>query len=123
MSQRIFVKDDTWTDRFTEAPLATDRENWIAPADLGIGAQGATGAQGSYGGAISIPFLFSTSTVNSDPGDGFIRLDNATQNLSTTIRIDLLSSDGTDWDSVVTGFADSTNTVKGYIRIVKKIDS
>ena len=87
------------------------------------GADGATGAQGLYGGAISIPFLFSTSTTNSDPGDGFIRLDNATQNLSTTIRIDLLSSDGTDWDAVVTGFADSTNTVKGHIRIVKKIDS
>ena len=55
MSQRIFVKDDTWTDRFTEAPLATDRENWIDPADLGI--TGATGPVGATGATGACPFF------------------------------------------------------------------
>lgn len=53
MSQRIFVKDDTWTDRFTEAPLATDNRNWKTVSELALtgptGANGATGPTGPTG--------------------------------------------------------------------------
>jgi hypothetical protein len=86
------------------------------------GTDGADGIDGVFGGAISIPFTFSTTTTNSDPGSGNLRLDNATQNTATKIRVDLLDVNGTDWTTVIDSLDDSTNTVKGEIRLVKTAD-
>jgi hypothetical protein len=85
--------------------------------------KGATGAAGAVGGAISIGYTFSTTTTDSDPGDGNLRLDNATQNLATTIRADLKDSGATDWTAVLATFADSTNTIKAHIRLFKTSDT
>lgn len=70
------------------------------------------------GGAMSIPYTFSTTTTDSDPGAGILRLNNATQNAATVIRADLLGADGSTWTSVLDTFDDSTNTVKGHIRLI-----
>jgi len=75
-----------------------------------------------YGGPVTIPYTFSTTTTDSDPGSGNLRLSNATQNAAVTIRADLLSSDATDWNAVLSTFADSTNAVKAYIRLSKQAD-
>jgi hypothetical protein len=74
------------------------------------------------GGAVTILYTFSTTTTNSDPGNGTLRLDNATQNSATTIRADLLDANGATWTSVIDSFDDSTSTIKGYIRLTKASD-
>lgn len=76
----------------------------------------------SAGTAIGIPYTFSTTTADADPGAGTLRLDNATQNLATTIRADLAGSDGSDFTDVLATFDDSTSTVKGYIGLQKLAD-
>jgi hypothetical protein len=75
------------------------------------------------GGAMTIPYTFSTTTTDSDPGNGFLRLDNATQNAATTIRTDLLGADANTWTTVLDTFDDSTSIVKGYIRLAKITDA
>lgn len=75
------------------------------------------------GTAFAIPYTFSTTTTDSDPGAGILRLDNATQNTSTTIRADLVGSDGSTWTSVIDTFDDSTSTIKGQILLVKLADA
>ncbi len=78
-------------------------------------------AQG-VSGAFSIDYSFSTTTTDADPGNGNLRVSNATQNLSTVIRADLLDKYGSDWSAALATLADSTNTVKGYLRLYNKVD-
>ncbi len=113
---------------------AIDAQSWLGIIRLTgaagtPGATGATGAAGSngtngvQGGAVTIPYTFSTTTTDSDPGNGNLRLSNATQNAATVIRTDLLASDGTDWSAVLATLADSSNpSVKGHIRLFKSTD-
>jgi hypothetical protein len=75
------------------------------------------------GGAMAIPYTFSTTTTDADPGAGTLRLDNATQNIATTIRADLAGADGSTWTDVLNTFDDSTSTVKGCVRLVKATDA
>lgn len=92
------------------------------------GVQGATGptgpqgATGNYGGAWSIPYTFSTSTTNADPGNGQIRLNMATQNSTTTIWADLLNSDGADVTNILGAIAIPLGAVKATIRLVHRTD-
>ena len=83
---------------------------------------GATGATGAHSGAMATHYVFSTTTTDSDPGSGNLRLDNATQASATTIRADLLDSFGTNWADALDQLDASTNTVKGLIQLVKRDD-
>lgn len=74
------------------------------------------------GTALAISYTFSTTTTDSDPGSGTLRLDNSTQNTATTIRADLLDSLAVDWTSVLNTFDDSSSTIKGQLRLVKVND-
>ena len=47
------------------------------------GTQGTQGLAGSFGGA-TFDYTFSTNTSVSDPGSGFIKLNNGTQTSATT---------------------------------------
>jgi hypothetical protein len=87
------------------------------------GPTGPPGATGPMGGAITIAYTFSTLTTDGDPGDGYLRLDNSAQSASTVIRADLKDSGGTDWSGVLSTLADSTNLLKGHIRLVKASDT
>jgi hypothetical protein len=73
--------------------------------------------------ASSIPYTFSTSTADADPGNGFLRFDNATQSSATTIRLDLLGADAVDYTNVLALFSASTSVIKGQIRITKVGDT
>lgn len=77
----------------------------------------------AVGGAYAIPYTFSSTTADADPGAGYMRLDNAAQRLSTAIRLDLSGSDAVDRTALLDTFDDSTNTVKGHIRLVKLGDA
>src|ERR1044072_2855169 len=61
------------------------------------GDTGPTGATGLPGGGIAIEYVFDTTTADADPGNGKLRLDNATQNTATAIRTDLLDNNGATW--------------------------
>src|SRR5206468_1525125 len=86
------------------------------------GPTGATGATGAVGGPVSIGYTFSTTTTDADPGSGYLRLGSATQNTATVVRASNTDSGGTGWASVLASFADSTNTVKGHVRLFKTTD-
>jgi hypothetical protein len=87
------------------------------------GAKGDTGATGSAGGPIALQYTFSTTTTDADPGNGNLRLNNATQGSATAIRADLLDTGGATVTAILDSLDDSTNTtVKGHIRLFKTSD-
>jgi hypothetical protein len=74
--------------------------------------------------AYAIPYTIDLSgTSDIDPGAGKLRFDNATQNLATTLRLDLLGTGNVDYTSMIDTFDSSTSVVKGSIRIVKQGDA
>jgi len=83
---------------------------------------GPAGDDGGFGGAMSIPYVFSTTTTDTDPGATFIRLGNATQNLSTVMRADLLDANNVDVTALLATFDDSAAGVKGIARLVHRDD-
>ena len=74
------------------------------------------------GTAQSMPFTFSTTTTDSDPGAGIIRLNNATQASATALRLDDLDSAGVDIQAIIDTWDDSTSTLAGQIRLIKASD-
>lgn len=95
----------------TNVVPGTDEAKWSLSAQKG--------ADGQHGGAVSFTQVFSTSTSNADPGDGMLRLNNATQSLATVIRTDYLDKDGNSLTDLVGSFTTSTSTVKGQIRLAE----
>lgn len=86
---------------------------------------GAAGGSGVFGGAMSFLYQFSTTTTDSDPGTGTLRLDNATQNTSGNAILDLVDLHGV----TITDALDSLNnfganfSTRFYTRIVKANDT
>ncbi len=75
------------------------------------------------GGAYAIPYIVdTTATADADPTTGLMRFSNATQNISTVLRLDLIGAGGLDWTSVLDTFDASTSGVKGQLRLVKTND-
>ena len=78
------------------------------------------GDVGAVGGAVD--FAFSTTTTDADPGNGTMRLNNATQNTATTAYVDLLDAHGTTVTTWLDALDDSTNTIKGELTIQHRYD-
>jgi hypothetical protein len=78
------------------------------------GANGADGADGERGGP---PYVFSTSTAMAEPGDGFLRYNNAAVASVTAIAIDDNTSGGTDVGAWLNTFDDSTSSNKGKLLV------
>ncbi|WP_458760559.1 discoidin domain-containing protein [Afipia sp. TerB] len=95
----------------TNVEPGTDDEVWSLSAHAG--------ADGQHGGAVSFTQVFSTSTSNADPGDGMLRLNNATQSSATVIRTDYLDKDGNSLTDLIGSLTTSTSTVKGQIRLAE----
>jgi len=90
------------------------------PSDWDLAA--AKGADGNHGG-ISIRYAFdAASQEDSDPGNGRLRLDQATQNTATVIRADLLDAAGSTVTSLLDQLSASTSTVKAQLRLAKEFD-
>lgn len=87
-----------------------------------VGPAGTPGIQGQYGGAITMYFLFNTSTSNADPGTGQFALNNATENSATAIYIDVTSQDAVSLATVLDNLTNSSNPNKAMLRIVNKND-
>lgn len=86
------------------------------------GVQGVQGAQGSFGGN-SRPFTFDTTTTDSDPGAGNLRLNNATLSSVTQAFVDVLDSGGaavTAWLDALDDYGSTAN--RGTVHIYKLTD-
>jgi hypothetical protein len=79
-----------------------------------------------YGLAQAAPgvrYDFSTTTTDSDPGAGLFRLNNATPASATAVYFDNADAFGTTVTAWLDALDDSTNTVKGYLRLQKQSDA
>jgi hypothetical protein len=88
------------------------------------GTQGTQGIQGTQGNRGGIPYTFSTTTTDADPGTGVIRYNNAVVGSVTQIFIDntdSLSNTQTGWYDT---WDDSSNTTsEGYLYITSASSS
>lgn len=120
---------------FTPAPTppsTSDPTNFNARADAFLSWMSTFATQSEGYGAflaaanmfgVVIPYIFSTTTTDSDPGAGVLRLGSATQNASTVIRADNLDSLGLDAAALINFMSAGTSTIKGVIRLMKAGDS
>ena len=74
-------------------------------------------AHGEDGTSAGLDYLFSSTTTDSDPGSGYVRLNNGTYSSATAIYIDDADSKGVDVSADVLTWDDSTSTVKGFVTI------
>lgn len=74
------------------------------------------------GGVFSLGYTFSTTTTDADPGAGYLRLNNATQNAATVLRVDLTDLSGNDQTNALDLFNDSTSAICGFIKLFKFSD-
>ncbi len=83
------------------------------------GSQGVVGFVGSKGDRGEIPYVFSSTVTDADPGNGTIRYDNATIASVTNIFIDNVDSTGVTQTTWYDTWDNSTNgTNKGYIYVL-----
>ncbi len=66
-------------------------------------------------GKFGFQYTFSTSTVDADPGAGFVRFDSATPSAVTTIYLDLVDADGNNLIAWIASLDDALGTVKGFV--------
>ena len=90
-----------------------------------VGSNGAVGSTGSQGpdGVGGLPYTFSTTTADADPGAGVIRLNNGTLGSVSQIFIDdsTAASGNPDVSAFILTWDDSTQTSdRGQVTIVKK---
>lgn len=109
----------TSTGDLTFTIVASGGSGTIALWDVSL-----TGKPSTYEAApaTGIRMTFSTTTTDSDPGNGIIRLNNATQNAATIAYVDLLDNYGNTITTYLDALDDSTSTVKGHIRLENAID-
>ena len=86
------------------------------------GATGADGAEGLFGGD-SHPYDFNNGTTETNPFNGFLKLNNADPALATEIYINKTNSDVVDINTWLAALDNSTSTIKGRLRIFKVHDS
>ena len=86
----------------------------IGPA----GNDGNDGADGADGENAGVPYTFSTTTTDADPGNGTMRFNNATIASVTNLYIDNQDFNANSMTAFLDAMDDSTNTIKGFI-IVK----
>ena len=86
------------------------------------GATGATGATGLAGPPSGLPYTYSATLTEADPGLGFARLDNATPGLATNLYISETDSNGSDVASLLFLWDFSLSTSRGVLIMYKVAD-
>ena len=86
------------------------------------GAQGDQGPDGNFGGA-TFDYTYDISTNASDPGQGFVRLNDLSQNVATEMYIDSENDSGDNIDSFMQSIDSVTSVIKGFVRLTNKLDS
>jgi hypothetical protein len=78
---------------------------------------GASGAEGKEGKSTGLRYKFNTGTTEVDPGSGKLALNNAAPGSATLFRISETDADGNGLGTFLAGWDDSTNTVRGQIKV------
>lgn len=68
-------------------------------------------------GGVSFLYTYSSTTTDADPGSGTLRLNNATYSSVTSVFVDLLAYGGADVTDWLDSLDDSTNSVKGTVKL------
>ena len=74
------------------------------------------------GGAYAFPFTFDSGTADSDPGNGRLRFNVTGGTSPTVIRMDDLTSAGTNISSLFSSIGANGSAIKGAIRMVAAMD-
>ena len=125
MSALDFPNAPAVNDTYTAAGLTWvwDGSTWNSSRSIAVGPTGPTGStgpQGSFGGA-TFHYLFSTDTTMSDPGDNYLRFNNATYSSVSRIAVDDNPADGNyDLSLFLQTIDDSTSNIKGHFTIAAK---
>lgn len=94
--------------------------DWLLQVSASPGEKGGQGDLGPAGVTPNTQMQFSNGTGDSDPGNGLLKLNNATLASVTRIYIDDLDRFGTSIASFIATFDDSTNTdLRGQIKLVQ----
>jgi hypothetical protein len=83
----------------------------------------ANSATAAANSVAALPYNFSTTTTDADPGAGVFRLNNATPGSATAAYIDNTDADGISATAVLDTWDDSTNTVRGVLTIRSKTNA
>lgn len=83
----------------------------------------ANSATAAANSVAALPYNFSTTTTDADPGAGIFRLNNAAPGSATAAYIDNVDSDGLTATGVLDTWDDSTNTVRGVLTIRSKTNA
>jgi len=102
----VGVETDTWLFKIGTGSLPWNSLDYVLP----------------NGDAFSIDYTFSDTTMDSDPGPGVVRLGSTSQSMSLVMRADVLDLRGIDVTNLLGQLDDSTNPIKGYLRIRKQRD-
>ena len=86
------------------------------------GAQGSQGSDGNFGGA-TFDYTFSTSTSDSDPGQGKLRFSESTFSGGLVLYIDDADDNGTDIQTYLRTIDDSTSSIKGHYRVSNRLNA
>lgn len=86
------------------------------------GSQGVTGPTGPYGGAATLFYTFKTATADATPGSGNLRLNNATQNAATTLRISTTDALGGSESGLLQSIGSITSAFMADIKIQHRTD-
>lgn len=118
---------DEWFDS-TSGILYTrmndgDSSQWVEASAPGVGSQGPTGNTGPTGNRGGVPYTFSTTITDADPGNGTIRYNNATIASVNQIFIDDLDQLGNTQTGWYNTWDDSSNTIEGQLYITSASSS
>jgi hypothetical protein len=105
--------------------LEADTEAFLLalnPWGVAVNAMGAQLTSLANGTVLALQYGFSTTTTIADPTAGFLRLDNATQNLATNIVINVTDLTTVNLAAMIDTFDDSTSTIKAWVKVVKQSD-
>jgi hypothetical protein len=100
------------------ATAATQASNAATSA-----ANAANSATAAANSVAALPYNFSTTTTDGDPGAGLFRLNNATPGSATAAYIDNTDADSVSAIGVLDSWDDSTNTVRGVLTIRSKTNA
>lgn len=102
---------------FTEAlvQFGTEMNTLISQINLAMTNLGALNG-------VAFVYTFGSTTTDSDPGPGQLRLSSATHTAATRITLDPIDANGNNLASVLSTFDDSTSTLKGLLRLQHATD-
>lgn len=124
-SDRIATDADAQATAADRLAVAQDK---TAAADSASAASTSATLAGQYanaaGGSIpSVRLTWDIATADADPGNGKVRLNNATATAATALYVDNLDANGAAITTVLDRWTASTNTVKGTLRIAHRTDA